>query len=149
MVIKKRIAWNKGKKCPPKNWKYKKQKTSHGYIKIQKGYKGEEKYEHRLIMEKYLGRKLEHNELVHHKNGIKTDNRIENLELTSIKQHLIGHLSKRKIVKCSYCYKDIERMNWRIKKFKHHFCNRRCYLNFVRKIHALNKFQKVGKNKLT
>lgn len=43
--------------------------------------------EHREIMEASLGRKLLPSEVVHHRNHLKTDNRLENLELLTVEQH--------------------------------------------------------------
>ena len=61
------------------------------YIQAKSGYvvrsfQGRTQLQHRYIMEQHLGRPLEPFENIHHVNGVKDDNRIENLEIWITKQ---------------------------------------------------------------
>jgi hypothetical protein len=70
-----------------------------GYVlgKVWDGHELRRVKEHTFVMELHLGRKLLRNEEIHHVNGIKTDNRLENLELfANSSEHLRSAHSNRK-----------------------------------------------------
>lgn len=71
--------------------------TNTGYMRITLP-DGRRILYHRHILEKYLGRKLKPEEKTHHKNGIKTDNRIENLEIISQSEHIKKYHCRKPLI---------------------------------------------------
>ncbi|HUW30974.1 MAG TPA: HNH endonuclease [Planctomycetota bacterium] len=69
-----------------KGWRIDRQ----GYIQVRTK-AGRELAQHRLFVEKHLGRKLRKTEIVHHLNGNKSDNRLENLAVYDSREHKKHH----------------------------------------------------------
>ena len=103
-----------------------------GYLMIQKS--GVTKAEHRWVMEEHLGRKLQRTEIVHHINEDKLDNRIENLEIMNVSEHLKLHKTGKyhnpnnsKIHKqCPMCKEVKLRGEFGIHRRNHDGINSRC-----------------------
>ena len=66
------------------------------------------KDEHRWLMEQRLGRKLSRLELVHHINGDKRDNRIENLRVVTPAEHAAEHgqWKHSEVKACEVCARE-------------------------------------------
>lgn len=117
--IRKRWEHLKGKRGKGNpNWKGGKRKDRHGYVYLRQpnhphahnGYIAE----HRLVMEQKLGRFLYPSEKVHHINGIKNDNRPENLLVLSSGAH-----TTREMV-CRNCAlkKELRLLRWQVKDLR-------------------------------
>lgn len=78
-------------------WNKEKMLSPGGYVKIRVGKSHPLScpngycYEHKLVMVAALGRQIMPNEVIHHINGDKTDNRIENLEVVPRGEHNQHH----------------------------------------------------------
>lgn len=96
-----RECTNKGlkRKVGPDNPNWKGIIYSDTYPKIR--INGSYKRMHRVVMEEHLGRPLSPEEHVHHINGDKTDNRLENLQVVTNSQHRKVHAPPKLI--CSAC----------------------------------------------
>lgn len=88
------------KKCAGKNatgennpsWKGGYHITENGYKRLTN-----RNYEHRMVMEKALGRKLGLDECVHHKDHDKLNNNISNLQLLTYKEHAQLHAKDKRV----------------------------------------------------
>ncbi len=110
------------------NWRNKGNRDERGYVRIAirkdnffypmaiNTGKGRYIFEHRLVMAEFLGRCLHTWEIVHHKNGIKYDNRIENLQLYSFDKHNGYTILEREIARLKNINKKIKEENKWLKR---------------------------------
>jgi hypothetical protein len=125
--------WNYGTRCQScaktgsgnTAWVGGKISNGHGYVMVYapnhptvKGKRRKHVLEHRLVMEKHIGRYLKSDEIVHHINGIKNDNRIKNLMLVTRETHennTLLRIAQRQVRKLE---RKIKRLENKLKKYE-------------------------------
>jgi len=109
------------------------------YVEIEDDGSRRSVFAHRVIMEKHLGHPLQAGDVIHHKNGNPSDNRIENLEVMSSISHLSLHRIAMEIVdlECLGCGTTFRRKA----RYERHnrnqgkygpFCSRSCAARWAR-----------------
>lgn len=110
---------------------------------------------HRVIMENYLHRLLEDDEVVHHINHDRYDNRLSNLELMKsdvhIKLHQHEKTRKYVLLKCPECNKLFELPHNKSYLCKHNkyncnFCSSQCRGAFFRRVQLVGLTSKAQKD---
>lgn len=113
-------------------------------------------YEHRYIVELYIQRPLSNEECVHHINGDKQDNSIENLMIVSNHEHALLHSlgnkgNSKKIIECKVCGNTFSGY-----KHKSKYCSLKCLgisnrktekpdKEYLKKLIVTKSFTDIGK----
>jgi predicted Zn-ribbon and HTH transcriptional regulator len=107
-------------------------------------------------MENYLGRLLSRNEVVHHKNGLTRDNRIENLVLDTMKEHSRKHALSRGAMmvellcpECGNKFQRPKRVTHLVKGGTATFCSLKCSGAFSSRLYwGTNEEKEAAKERL-
>ena len=137
---KKKISESRAKYKREKHplWKGGRRKTSSGYIELllpdhHRARGNNYVFEHIVVAEKSIGRKIFASEHVHHINGVKTDNRPENLQVLTHGEHTKLHSKERRkgyYLECVVCSSEFYVKPSRKDRAK--CCSRKCVGHYTK-----------------
>jgi hypothetical protein len=97
-------------------------------------------FEHRLIMEAVLNRRLTRHECIHHINGNKKDNELSNLKLIMISQHSLLHSPYKGVYhQCLHCGKTFYVMQCQLRQSAKNYCSTKCAAHSLKRIASAKK----------